>query len=209
MKVRSKSFQLREFSIMVKYLAQGCKCRDWPGLEPTLCWSETLELEAVSLNRSQKHCDHNVKFNIHDVVHSCIRGAYMSKNFEGLFIQHFCIAKYFDRADFVHTECYRCFLSGNWNILCSILFWYRPYWIWRHSAQISDLQNGVCACVCVCACMCRRNQTGNVACCVLRWCTRVAHIRFALQDGDFSYQKGVIQYGLLSHCVEDPTMALP
>ena len=26
---------------------------------------------------------------------------------------------------------------------------------------------------CVCACMCRRNQTGNIACCVLWWCTRL------------------------------------
>ena len=39
------------------------------------------------------------------------------------------------------------------------------------TAQISALQDGVC--VRVCECMCQRNQTGNAAWCVLRWCTRL------------------------------------
>ena len=59
------------------------------------------------------------------------------------------------------------------------------------------LQHGVCKLVCY------RNQTKSAAaCCMLHGSLIYAFIRaygFALQDGDFHSNKGVIQYGLLQN----------
>ena len=50
--------------------------------------------------------------------------------------------------------------------------------------------------VCVRVCMCRRNQTGNAAIACFFDVRIKTRILFALQDGNFHNNKGVIQYGL-------------
>ena len=52
---------------------------------------------------------------------------------------------------------------------------YKPYCIYCHCSNIwpTCMMWHLCAGVCVCACICRRNQTGNVACCVLHRCTQL------------------------------------
>ena len=64
------------------------------------------------------------------------------------------------------------------------------------TTQISALLHGVCERVCARVCMCRRNQTGNAAIACFFDVRIKTRILFALQDGNFHNNKGVIQYGL-------------
>ena len=83
----------------------------------------------------------------------------------------------------------------------------RPYWNMTSRSSNLDLCTRWRLCVCVWrASMCRKNQTENVACCVLRWCTRLdAHTVCRTRWRLFIEKRG---YSIRSIMVSSPLICI-